>query len=151
MGTSFQFLITMRGVVIFLMLVGLAHSNVIGKVVNIDRSLDNSTSSGCETIHGAEPDENCMYHVGDMILTQEELLEAYGDTTRNGINDARYRWPGNSLPYEFDRNDIGYGSNEEKFIKRVIKRFNIDLEGCLKIVPRTTESNYVKVGKDPSK
>ena len=80
-----------------------------------------------------------MYHVGDMIFTQEELLEAYGDTTRNGKNDARYRWKGTSqvkgqLPYKFDRNDIGYGSNEEKFIKRVIKRFNIDLEGCLKIV-----------------
>ena len=74
-----------------------------------------------------------------MIFTQEELLAAYGDTTRNGINEARYRWPGTSqvkgqLPYEFDRNDIALGSNEEKFIKRVIKRFNIDLEGCLKIV-----------------
>ena len=74
-----------------------------------------------------------------MIFTQEELLAAYGDTTRNGINEARYRWQGNSqvkgqLPYAFDRNDIASGSSEEKFIKRVIKRFNMDLEGCLKIV-----------------
>ena len=88
---------------------------------------------------GIEPDERCLYHDDDMIFTQEELLAAYGDTTRNGINEARYRWPGNSqvkgqLPYDFDRNDIAWGSNEEKFIKRVIKRFNIDLEGCLKIV-----------------
>ena len=74
-----------------------------------------------------------------MIFTKEELLAAYGDTTRNGINQASYRWPGNSevkgqLPYAFDRNDIGVGSNEEKFITRVIKRFNMDLEGCLRIV-----------------
>ena len=75
-----------------------------------------------------------MYHVDDMIFTKEELLEAYGDTTRNGINEAKYRWPKGQLPYKFDRNDIKVGSNEEKFIKRVIKRFNIDLEGCLKIV-----------------
>ena len=56
---------------------------------------------------------------------------------RNGKNDPNYRWPAESglrgvMPYTIERNEIQ--SDEENFIKRVIERFNIDLQGCLAIV-----------------
>ena len=56
---------------------------------------------------------------------------------RNGKNDPNYRWPAASglrgvMPYTIERNEIQ--SDEENFIKRVIERFNIDLQGCLAIV-----------------
>ena len=85
---------------------------------------------------GNVPDENCIYHIDDETFTKEEIIAAY-QSNRNGIKDKKYRWPASwgvkgQMAYTIDRSQIG--SNEEKFIKRVIDRFNIDLKGCLRIV-----------------
>ena len=73
-----------------------------------------------------------MYQVDDMMFTKEEIIDAFAND-RNGIRGSNYRWPNKEMAYVFDGKTIKSGSNEEKFIKRVIARFNIDLKGCLKI------------------
>ena len=55
---------------------------------------------------GFQPDANCSYRVDDMVLTKQQMQEAFGDfdlSDRSGINDADFRWKDNKLPYVFDK------------------------------------------------
>ena len=83
---------------------------------------------------GFQPDLNCSYRVDDMVLTKQQMQEAFGDfdlSDRSGINDADFRWKDNKLPYVFDKS---IGTKEQDVVKKTITRFNKEMMGCLEIV-----------------
>ena len=73
---------------------------------------------------GFQPDANCSYRVDDMVLTKQQMQEAFGDfdlSDRSGINDADFRWKDNKLPYVFDKS---IETKEQDVVKKTINRFN---------------------------
>ena len=42
---------------------------------------------------GVVPNENCMYSIDDMVMTEEQLLKAYGLVAMNGQPDPAKLWP----------------------------------------------------------
>ena len=83
------------------------------------------------TYLGVVPNENCMYIIGDMVMTEDQLLEAYGLVARNGHPDPAKLWPDGEIPITFD-SDIS--SDEQNYIWEVATRFNSDMNGCLSIM-----------------
>ena len=89
---------------------------------------------------GFDPDEDCLYAIGDMILSKTQLNEALGLSTRSGISGAYYRWPDGIIPYKFhpffSRDSYKGGPNDaDKYtVKKAIQRFNNEMKGCLEIV-----------------
>ena len=83
---------------------------------------------------GFQPDENCEYPVGDMVLSKNQMQEAFGEfeiSDRSGINDANFRWKENKLPYILDES---IKSPNDKIVKQAITRFNKEMTDCLEIV-----------------
>ena len=72
--------------------------------------------------------------IDDIIFTQNQFDTLFGESERNGISTLSRRWPNNKLPYEIDSSTIAKGSAEETMIKRVVARFNSDMNGCINIV-----------------
>ena len=85
---------------------------------------------------GFDPDENCLYTIGDMILSKNQLNEALGLSTRSGISGAHYRWPNGIIPYKFHPyfSQWGLDDADKGTVQRAIQRFNNEMEGCLQIV-----------------
>ena len=72
-----------------------------------------------------------MYIIGDMVMTEEQLLEAYGLTERNGHPNQAKRWPNGEIPIAFDK---VISSAEQTFLWQVVARFNSDMNGCLSMM-----------------
>ena len=72
-----------------------------------------------------------MYVIGDMVMTEEQLLEAYGLVARNGHPHPSKLWPDGEIPITFD-SDIS--SAEQTYLWQVAARFNSDLNGCLSMM-----------------
>ena len=70
----------------------------------------------------------------DIILSKNQYDMLYGESGRNGISILSRRWSKNQLPYKFDYEAIASGSPEETLIKKVISRFNSEMDGCFSIV-----------------
>ena len=60
-----------------------------------------SITSGMQQVEptGAEPDNNGLYHIDDMILDGYEFQEMYGNG-KSGNPNKRFRWPKGEVPYE---------------------------------------------------
>ena len=80
---------------------------------------------------GVVPNENCMYIIDDMVMTEEQLLEAYGLVAMNGQTNPARLWPNGEIPITFD-SDIS--SAEQTFLWEVAARFNTDMNGCLSMM-----------------
>ena len=80
---------------------------------------------------GVFPNENCMYVIDDMVMTEEQLLEAYGLVAMNGQTNPAKLWPNGEIPITFD-SDIS--SAEQTFLWEVATRFNSDMNGCLSMM-----------------
>ena len=72
-----------------------------------------------------------MYIIDDMVMTEEQLLEAYGLIERNGHQNPARRWPNGEIPVAF-ASDIS--SAEQTFLWQVAARFNSDMNGCLSMM-----------------
>ena len=80
---------------------------------------------------GVVPNEKCMYVIDDMVMTEEQLLEAYGLVAMNGQTNPARLWPNGEIPITFD-SDIS--SAEQTFLWDVATRFNSDMNGCLSMM-----------------
>ena len=81
------------------------------------------------------PDEDGLYHVGDVLYDEARFKQIYGNETerlmnRNAIADPKYRWPNGELPFIFT-DQVSENAREE--IRHYISRFNKDMGGCVNI------------------
>ena len=81
------------------------------------------------------PDENGLYHVGDILYDEARFKQIYGNATerlmnRNAIADSKYRWPNGEVPYIFT-DQVSEDAREE--IRYATSRFNKDMAGCVNI------------------
>ena len=72
-----------------------------------------------------------MYIIDDMVMTEEQMLEAYGLVAMNGHPDPAKQWPNGEIPITFD-SDIS--SAEQTYLWQVAARFNSDMNGCLSMM-----------------
>ena len=84
------------------------------------------------------PNENGEYILDDMVLTESQIISYFGLARksiggRSGIPYKSARWPERTLPYQFD-NKYAFSYKEKKAIWHMIDKFNLDMDGCLKIV-----------------
>lgn len=77
---------------------------------------------------------------GDMVLTLEQEAMALGREERTGLIDTNYRWPENTVIYEFS--DI-FSVAQKEYIELGMSR--IEAISCIRFRERTTEINYVEV------
>ena len=81
------------------------------------------------------PDEDGLYHVGDILYDEARFKQIYGNKTerlmnRNAIADPKYRWPNGELPFIF----TDQVSDEARVdIRKYVSDLNKQLAGCLKI------------------
>ena len=81
------------------------------------------------------PDEDGLYHVGDILYDEARFKQIFGNETdrlmnRNAIADPKYRWPNGELPFIF----TDQVSDEARVdIRKYVSDLNKQLAGCLKI------------------
>ena len=81
------------------------------------------------------PDEDGLYHVGDILYDEARFKQIFGNETerlmnRNAIADPKYRWPKGELPFIF----TDQVSDEARVdIRKYVSDLNKQLAGCLKI------------------
>ena len=69
-----------------------------------------------------------------MVMTEKQMLEAFGLVGANGQPDPALLWPNGIIPYTFDRDIFAEGAFEESIMAQVATRFNADMQGCLTMV-----------------
>ncbi|XP_059620602.1 zinc metalloproteinase nas-13-like [Phlebotomus argentipes] len=82
---------------------------------------------------------------GDMELTEAQRRSLFDGMldSRTGLLATRYRWPGDTLAYEFNAN---VNQEQRDWIELGLR--NISGHTCLKFVRRTNEADYVHVTTD---
>ena len=83
---------------------------------------------------GIVPNEQCQYIIDDMVMTEEDLLDALGLPSRNGQTNPYKFWTNGVIPITFDRSQFSAGSAEEDMVLAAAAQFNNDMNGCLSIV-----------------
>ncbi|KAF4528650.1 hypothetical protein B566_EDAN017227 [Ephemera danica] len=86
-------------------------------------------------ISKVNPDEMGSYFQGDIMLPEKPPT-----MTRNGVDYAVYQWTEGIVPYVIDST---IGSTQLAIINQAISA--IQAQTCVKFVPRTTQTDYVKV------
>lgn len=90
-------------------------------------------------------------HESDIVLGSVEELERSAEAGKQaerfglGITGARYRWPGGRIPYLIEP-----GMPSVSRITGAIAHWNSALSGVIRLVPRTTESNYLVFARSGS-
>ena len=84
-----------------------------------------------------------FYHVGKEPDGTQYLLLDYMNISVAQIIEARSgnsfsKWPDGKIPYTFDSTNIegyeeGLSEAEQNIVKKVVARFNKDLNGCVSI------------------
>ena len=69
-----------------------------------------------------------------MRMTEGDLLEALGLSSRNGQTNPTKLWTNGVIPITFDRSQIEAGSAEEDMLWAAASQFNKDMNGCLSMV-----------------
>merc|ERR1739848_941088 len=120
-------------------------SNLIDKKEKFISGMQQVEPTGAEPTFSVEPDNNGLYQIDDMILDEYEFQEMYGDG-KSGNPNPKTRWPKGEVPYEFAGDHTPL---EEKNITKYINHFNKILRGCIKLRPRTpnSEEYYVRIIK----
>ena len=77
-------------------------------------------------------DENGLYHIGDMMLTKDQLNQLFGPgiVELQARGNESYRWPNGIIPYDFSPI---ISKKDRKFIRNAIQDMNNKLAGCIKI------------------
>ena len=80
---------------------------------------------------GKEPDGTQYLLLDYMNISVAQIIEA-----RSGISLSK--WPNGEIPYTFDFTSIegyqeGLSEAEQNIVKKVVARFNKDLNGCVSI------------------
>ena len=69
-----------------------------------------------------------------MVMTEEDLLEAFGLSAGNGQTNPAKLWTNGIIPITLDRSQIAEGSAEEDMLWAAAAQFNEDMNGCLSMV-----------------
>jgi hypothetical protein len=89
-----------------------------------------------EVINGLAVSENCILLGRPDELTAADKGDAEREST--GIVGSSYRWPGGVIPYVVDP-----GLPNQQRVTDAVAHWNTKLAGTIKLVPRTTQANYV--------
>ena len=81
------------------------------------------------------PDEDGLYHVGDILYDEARFKQIFGNKTerlmnRNALANPRYRWPNSEVPFIFS-DEVSNEAREE--IRHYVSKFNKVLNGCVNI------------------
>ena len=77
---------------------------------------------------------NCMYRDDDMVMTKDQMLDAFGLAGRNAQTNPNKLWTNGVIPIKFDRSQIEENSADEQLIWSVAAKFNGQMNGCLSMV-----------------
>ena len=88
------------------------------------------------------PDENGFYTIGDMMLSKKQTLGYFGLQTkkskflggRSGHWNKDYKWPNRTMPYQIISKQFPFSKEDRALILDSINEFNLEMDGCLKIV-----------------
>jgi len=86
---------------------------------------------------------------GDIALTEHQERQILNSsfvlngTERNGIRDLRRRWTDKKIPYTFG---VTFSQQERGIINEAIAEYSANT--CIRIVPKTDETDYVEFIKD---
>ena len=78
-------------------------------------------------------DENGLYHIGDMMLTKDQLNQLFGGLSYVPLQargNESYRWPNGIIPYDFSPI---ISKKDRKLIRNAIQDMNNKLAGCVYI------------------
>jgi hypothetical protein len=108
-----------------------------------DRQVRTSLYRGVEVTH--EVVDGIAILEGDIVLgPAEDMIPVTGSSSHKGVRSsvgitgARYRWPNGEMPYV-----ITTTITDPSRVAAAISHWNTKLAGTVKMVPRTTEANYV--------
>ena len=76
----------------------------------------------------------CIYLDDDMMMTEGQMLAAFGLVGMSGQTNPDRLWTNGVIPVKFDRTQIAENGDEEQLVWSVAADFNGDLDGCLSIV-----------------
>lgn len=85
-------------------------------------------------------DELSSQFEGDIILNQEQHDYIFLGKNRNGMIEANYRWPNNTLPYKLNPN---HTAEQNDYIKKALDK--LESVSCLKFVPYTNQTDYIQL------
>ena len=75
---------------------------------------------------------NCVYRDDDMMMTEDQILEAFGLAyNRNAQTDPTKLWTNGVIPIKFDSN---LTESEQQIVLGVAEEFNAELNGCLSMM-----------------
>lgn len=78
-----------------------------------------------------------------MILSEAQFLELRHDhKPRNGKRSTDYRWPDNTVIYQFEST---HTPEEQYKIEMAMKQIEDATSSCIKFVERTNQNNYVAI------
>ena len=77
---------------------------------------------------------NCMYRDDDMVMTEDQMLDAFGLSGRNAQTNPNKLWTNGVIPIKFDRSQIEENSADEQLVWSVAADFNQQMNGCLSMV-----------------
>lgn len=92
-------------------------------------------------IHKQKIEELSGQFEGDIVLTREQENAIFGINERTGLINTTYRWPENTVPYEYST-DLNEAQQEE--VEKGLRAIEAAAP-CLKFVKRTTQEDYVYV------
>jgi len=98
-------------------------------------------------------DEDGNYIMGDMILTEGQYEQSYGEgkIQNGGIAGEGYRWPSGEgvkavIPYDMSK----VSWSDKSKVRNAVNKFNNEMSGCIKIRERTSrDENYVDIDRNP--
>ena len=81
------------------------------------------------------PDEDGLYHVGDILYDEARFKQIFGNETerimnRNAIADPKYRWPNGEVPFIFSEEVTDEARVD---IRKYVSDLNKQLAECLSI------------------
>ena len=75
-----------------------------------------------------------MYRDDDMVMTEDQMLDAFGLEGRNEQTNPNKLWTNGVIPIKFDRSQIKENSADEQLVWSVASDFNQQMNGCLSMV-----------------
>ena len=105
-------------------------------------------------VQNVTPNEDGLYEVGDMRLTEEQFKGPTFPHVNLGFRSKKvknkdfidglmshqpYLWKDRVIPYSFSKN-YTFSKEEVKILENAVKHFNMQMRGCLKI--RYVKSNW---------
>ena len=80
------------------------------------------------------PNDKCEYLWDDMLMTESQLIVAFGMIGKNGQTNPNNFWTNGIIPIKFNRPQIEENREDEQLLWKVAADFNGNMNGCLRMV-----------------